>query len=891
MQSFKSKIVKIGSELSIIGIILIILLSFVFFYNFSQKSAVLTEDANKTQLSEIALQTSNHVKTKASDLLNFIEYAAEEFFNYEKLDSTESITKLKLINKSGSFDRIRIVLPDGKSFDENGNYIDISKRSYLTDAFNGNSGVSDVLESILNSSKIIVYYAPIYNDSKVVGILTGVYEINSLSAATDMSSFGGNGFADIIQVDGDVIIASKNSGLRDMRENAFSYLANAEFENGFSLENLKNEIKNGENGVFEYTVNDNKYYTYYMPVDENDWYVMQTVPETVIATHTGYINDISMILLLKVIFIFVIVIIIISYYSRLSRKKIDHAKQLLNNVLNAIPGGVVKCLVNNDYKFALVSDGFLNIIGYTKNELVEKSNDNLLASVHPDDRMMVRMVLSAQNSDKVTELEYRIITSAGNIIWVLNKCVRTTDKIDGNPCLYCTCIDTTNTKKAQQDLILSNERFRMAMEQTSNIVFEYDSETDKIHFVTRTGSYYRLLPIIAHGPSYFIENGIVCDEFAENFINCFKSISNPNTNMISLILKLKRADGKIVWNKLTLSSINDYINNSRHSIGTFEDITQEKKAQLQHKREEKYRSAMLSDAISTYEVNLTNDCYIKTFSKENNYHIENLNESYGNILKKLCDSIIYPEDKIPFLNIYNRENLISEYENGRLVLYNEYRHLDENGQAFWVSCTTNLLSDPENEDIKAFSYIKNIDAIKRKELAIKYNSERDPLTELYNRKATHDLITDFLSNPNTSSEKNAFLSIDLDSFKLINDKYGHVAGDEVLTRVSICLKSVFRNTDIVARMGGDEFVVFMKSVESKVDILSKALEACTALKKLTIDSKSDVYISASMGIALSPINGDSFEELYRNSDKALYYAKKTGKDRCVFYTSEMDNLT
>jgi len=229
-----------------------------------------------------------------------------------------------------------------------------------------------------------------------------------------------------------------------------------------------------------------------------------------------------------------------------------------------------------------------------------------------------------------------------------------------------------------------------------------------------------------------------------------------------------------------------------------------------------------------------------------------------------------------FIPKINRENLISEYENGRLVLYNEYRHLDENGQAFWVSCTTNLLSDPENEDIKAFSYIKNIDAIKRKELAIKYNSERDPLTELYNRKATHDLITDFLSNPNTSS---------------VNDKYGHVAGDEVLTRVSICLKSVFRNTDIVARMGGDEFVVFMKSVESKVDILSKALEACTALKKLTIDSKSDVYISASMGIALSPINGDSFEELYRNSDKALYYAKKTGKDRCVFYTSEMDNLT
>lgn len=887
MRSFQNKIVKFGSELAILGIIIIILLSIAFFYNFSKKSAALTESTNKTQLSEIAVQTSNLVKTKTSDLSSYIECAAESFSDYSELYSPKTIAILKIINESKTFDRIRIVLSDGRSFDDNGEFVNVSDRYYFSDAFNGKSGVSGVLKSIHNSSKIILYYSPIYHEGKVTGVLTGIYEIKSLSTAIDMSSFGGFGFASIIQTNGDVIIAPNNNELKGMDENAFNYLKDVKFIGVNSLENLKASIYNDENGIIKYSVSDQKYFTYYMPIQNSDWYVLQTVPESVITTHTGYINEISMILLLKIIGLFLLVIIIISYYSKISRKSINDAKQQLDSVLNAVPGGTVKCSVIDNYSILFISDGFSNMLGYQKSILFEKSSNHLLANVHSDDKARVEKALNSQIPNDITELEYRIVTSSSNIIWVLNKCVRTIDKIDGKPYLYCTCIDITDKKKVQQNLQLSNERFRMAMEQTSNIVFEYDSATNKIHFVTKTGSYYRLLPIIANGPTYFIENNIVCNEFANNFLDCFKAISKPNTNMVSLILKLRRADGKLVWNKLTLSSISNNINNSKHSIGTFEDITQTKEAQLRHKREEKYRTAMLSDAISTYEINLTKNCFIRIFSKGANYNFDSIHDSYSNLLQKICEVIIYPEDIKPFLSIYSKQSLISAYESGRLILYNEYRHLEKNGQAFWVSCTTNLLSDPETSEIKAFSYIKNIDKQKRKELTIKYNSERDPLTELYNRKAAQNLITNYLSNPNTSSEKNAFISIDLDYFKLINDKYGHITGDEFLTRVSICLKSIFCKTDIVARMGGDEFVVFMKSVDSKVNIISKALEACTSLKKIDIGNKCNICLSASMGIALSPLHGDSFEELYRKSDKALYHAKESGRDRCVFYTPDM----
>lgn len=894
MFKFRHKIIRNGNILTLFGVVILISISIFSFFNFTQKSITLTENVNKTQLTEIALQTSNIVDGKMSDLQNFVKCSAALFTDYEDLTSYEALLKLKLINEYGSFDRIRIVLPDKRSYDEEGNSVDVSDREYTKDAFLGVSGITGVLDSLYNSSKVIICYAPIYRDGKVQGVLTGIYETNSLSVATDMSSFGGNGFASIVEIDGDVIIAPKKDNLPEADQtNVWALFANADFDDGYSIEKLKTELEMGNSGLVEYTLGGEKRYTYYMPIQKNEtaveskWFVLQTVPETVITTHTDYINRLSVVLLIKVIGLFLIIFIFFWYYNSISRKSISHANQQLDSLINAVPGGVVKCIVNDGYKFLFVSDGFLNMVGYKLEQLIDKNNDNLLSCIHPEDKKSVENKLCTQKIDEITELKYRIIASSGKIIWVLNKCMHTIDKLEEKACLFCTCTDITDEKKFQQDLLISNERFKMAMLQTSNIVFDYDSATDKIHFVTKGNSYYQLPQVIEHGPFYFIENGIVCVEFAEHFINCFKEMSKAETSMVSLILKLRRADGKIVWNKLTISAINDPLSKSVHSIGTFEDIHQTKEAQMRQRREEKYRSAMLSDTITTYEVNLTDDQYIKITSKEKCNEYNNHN-TYSASLIKLCDTMIYSDDKQLFMSIYNRENLINSYNTGRIILYNEYRHLDENAQPYWISCTTNLMSDPENGKIKAFSYIKNIDAQKKIELAIKHNSERDTLTDLYNRKAAINLITEYLSNPNTNTEKGAFLSIDLDRFKLINDKYGHITGDVLLNKVSICFRGVFDDSDIVARMGGDEFIVFMKNVGKRVDILSKALEACRAIKKLSVDSKFDICVTASIGIAMSPLHGNSFEELYKKSDKALYFAKETGKDRCVFYDPDME---
>ncbi len=887
MRSFFSKLKRYSGEITIAGIVIVVLHNIMFFYTFSQQSARLTEEANKTQLAEIAYQTANNIKTMTDGMSDYINCAAESFSEYEDLLSEHSLEKLRAVNEKSRFDRIRIVLDDYVSYGPDGTEADVAPRLFLEEAFRGRSGVSGVIKSVITEADIISFYAPIYSGEHVTGVLTGAYEVESISAAVNITSFGGYGFASIMESDGNMIITPLDENLPESGlHNAWTFFEDIELAEGFSLQALKEDVQNGESGILEYTVSGEKKYTFYTPSGVNDWYVLQTVPETVLITQTDYINDISIELMLKVVGLFAFVVVIVLFFSYTSRKSITSTKMQLDNIVNAVPGGVVKCSGNPDYDFEYISDGFLELIGCTREELESGTTGGLLDSVFVEDKDRVLRQLEKQKEDTEIQLEYRIKTLSGETIWILNKCLRTVDKSDDQPRLYCVCIDITSNKRVQQTLQLSNERFNMAMSQTSNIVFEYESMSGKIHFVTKTSSYYNLPPTLENGPDYFVKHGIVDDQFTDHFVACFKSISKPETTMVSLILKLKRADGKRVWNRLTISSINEPAFGMVRSIGTFEDITQAKEAMLRHKREEKYRAAMLADAIITYEINLSSDRYIKIISTEHRFDYYTRN--YSEVLPSLCDSTIYPEDREMFLNTYHRDNLIKQFEKGRPVLYNEYRHLDKNGQAFWVSCTTNLLSDPENGDIKAISYIKDIDEQKRKELAIKRNSERDSLTELYNRKAAQNLITDYLRVSDPKTIKNAFISIDLDGFKIVNDRYGHLTGDNLLSKVSACLSSVFRGTDIVARMGGDEFVVFMKDIRDRTDVMLKATAACIALKRLYVDENNEQCISASMGIALYPTHGDSFEELYRASDKALYRAKNLGKDRCVFYDPDTD---
>ena len=129
----------------------------------------------------------------------------------------------------------------------------------------------------------------------------------------------------------------------------------------------------------------------------------------------------------------------------------------------------------------------------------------------------------------------------------------------------------------------------------------------------------------------------------------------------------------------------------------------------------------------------------------------------------------------------------------------------------------------------------------------------------------------------------AFMVIDVDHFKPVNDTYGHIAGDRVLKACANALRKVLRDSDIIGRQGGDEFVVFCQGINDSALAEKRAIQIRKAWKKLSFKGGAR-HITASIGIALAPYHGTSFRELYGNADEAMYKAKALGRDCQVLFT-------
>jgi len=164
----------------------------------------------------------------------------------------------------------------------------------------------------------------------------------------------------------------------------------------------------------------------------------------------------------------------------------------------------------------------------------------------------------------------------------------------------------------------------------------------------------------------------------------------------------------------------------------------------------------------------------------------------------------------------------------------------------------------------------------------------DPLTGLPNRKLLLDHLTFAIPAARRDESQLAVYFIDLDRFKIINDSLGHSVGDKLLQAVAARVKRVVRENDIVARMGGDEFVVLTQSIHSIDDAVHIAQKIRDAIREpLQIEGR-ELFASGSMGIAIFPNDGDTAESLLKNADTAMYRAKAQGNDLFQLYTPEMN---
>jgi diguanylate cyclase (GGDEF)-like protein len=181
-----------------------------------------------------------------------------------------------------------------------------------------------------------------------------------------------------------------------------------------------------------------------------------------------------------------------------------------------------------------------------------------------------------------------------------------------------------------------------------------------------------------------------------------------------------------------------------------------------------------------------------------------------------------------------------------------------------------------------------LSAIER-ERALFLQAHFDELTGLPNRQLFYDRLGQALVRARRERHELAVLFIDLDGFKTVNDSLGHSFGDELLRETALRITATLRDTDTVARIGGDEYVVILPHVNSILEVESVVEKLLAILRRPFAVGGQDSFVGASIGVTMFPDDGTTVEELLRKADTAMYAAKESGRGRCVFFAPVMDS--
>ena len=292
--------------------------------------------------------------------------------------------------------------------------------------------------------------------------------------------------------------------------------------------------------------------------------------------------------------------------------------------------------------------------------------------------------------------------------------------------------------------------------------------------------------------------------------------------------------------------------------------------------------------IITEKIDNNSSCFIYALKNKKNTYIKNCSSDFLKYINSSCslkeiDSRLNSAFIIPLiLNsrdiigaaavLDNRKNAFSFFKRYLMTGISKY---------ITISLKNKMLINKNRELLDCIERDKN--KILKAKQEVEYLAQHDPLTDLPNRLYLTEFLNQSIKKSNRTGKRLAVIFIDMDNFKEANDIYGHQTGDNVLITAAKRFKNLLRESDIVIRFGGDEFIIILEDINSADDVkqvANKIISTCTAP---VLTDTADLSLSFSIGISMYPDNGSSADELIRKADIALYKVKNNIKGTWKFY--------
>lgn len=847
---------------------LLILICTLFFSQFQISLDKNLKESTQEKLSYNTQQTLYSLDKNYIDTFAKLKIQADTLsLHYDDITSNEALLYLSNQIDNHFLLRMAIMTSDGTSYTTDGKTQNNVSREYFKQALAGNNSISDVLQSSVDEKSIIVFAVPIHKDNTTIGVLRATYQSEYFSDLLKANTFDNTSLSIIISRSGNIIASTQNT---QNQSNWLKILENANFQDDETLSHIIDNLADNKKNTIHYILNNQEYYANFQPVGLNDWYLFNIIPAETIAKQHREISTNALALCIKVLLLLLIVILATILYLKHSFNELQKSKNTLEATTNNINGVVIVLSCDENLTIKYANDSYYSMLNYTRDEIHIKFKNAFYPIIYPPDAITTfNSIIEQLKSTELISCEFRIRNKDGTIFWILlnGQCVNNQEDIQTPPTINCVFIDITPMKQTTQELeTLTNSIpggvAKIFIGSNISILFANDGYYELIGY-TRD-------EYIALGKRALAK--IIHPRDIDRVLSYLRANAHKNYP-IKIEYRVVHKDKNISWVLLHGNRVDDEIITPVFQC-VFIDITHSKELQRTLELEsERYRTlAELSDDI-LFEYNFAT----KSISFSKKYEeVTGLNPPMKNIRKNFIEyQLIYDEDIETFLGFYD------SFKNGASSGTTELRLNKRQGYSWYKLQAVTIFNFDKTPKL-IIGKIANIDSHKQETDHLRKLAERDTLTQLYNHNTTISLINQYLNECDESSY-NALIIIDIDNFKAINDTFGHLNGDIVLKMVSNNLRILFRSTDIIGRIGGDEFVVLLKNVASKEVLLKKATGICKFFHTIHLKDYPNYKISGSAGIAINPDNGSNYDELLYKADAALYKAKRKGKDCFALY--------
>jgi diguanylate cyclase (GGDEF)-like protein/PAS domain S-box-containing protein len=538
----------------------------------------------------------------------------------------------------------------------------------------------------------------------------------------------------------------------------------------------------------------------------------------------------------------------------------------LSALLEHLPDMVL--VVDRMGLFRYVNHAWQECVGRTLEDVVGTSAIEL---IHPDDRgAAVEQLARATTGDAIVQSTngLRILTAEGYRLMEITTANCLDDpEIQG---LVACARDVSNRPTADADVELMRRRFEYAFDYSpfARAVVALDGE------ILRTNR--RMADLSGYEPERLVGmriNELSHPDEVSTEASTATKVQNGELDSDTAERRLRRADGSDLWVRRTFWVVRDGNGAAQHvSLALFD---------ISDLHEAEQRVGQLRDVLeaSTELVFFTNPYGKIEYVNARATELLGLRE--GDTPNANLARYLAPES----LELMTRE-LIERVDNHG-IWKGELTLLTSAGTELPVTCTIQRHDDEDGEPSLVSAIAHDIQELKDTQRLLRHQATHDSLTMLPNRQLFHELGEQALARAEREGTAVAVLFLDLDRFKYVNDTHGHHVGDELLIEIAGRLRESVRRGDVLARFGGDEFIVVCEQPAGRSEMLELADRLIEATSREVVLGRITADVGVSIGIAIGAGGSVTIDNLLRDADAALYQAKERGRDRAVIFGSPM----